>query len=313
VAEVVTLLDPHKLERNPDNPRLIFRKEDLESLQQSIADQGILVPLTVFREGRGYCLLDGERRWRCAIRLGLESVPAIIQPKPARLQNLMMMFAIHHAREDWAPLPTALKLQDLEKEFRERHDRSPSESELAGLASMSRGEVRRLKKLLGLPSIYRKELLNELEKPRSKQVLTVDHVLEASTAASLLRKQGIVDEKSEEEVRRAIVEKFKSKVIVNTVAPRKLARLARAVKRDEVSASSARRVVKRLVDDPDYGIDQAFKDSVEQVDFEHGLEQQVQRVLNLLAEHQSRGYGLSAQLADRLRDLGKTIRGLLAG
>ena len=95
MADVVTLLDPGKLERNKDNPRLIFRQDDLDALQQSIADQGILVPLTVFKEGHGYRLLDGERRWRCAIKLGLSRVPVIVQPKPERLQNIMMMFAIH--------------------------------------------------------------------------------------------------------------------------------------------------------------------------------------------------------------------------
>jgi ParB/RepB/Spo0J family partition protein len=136
VADVVTLLNPHSLDRNPDNPRLVFRQDDLESLEKSIADQGILVPLTVFREGKNYRLLDGERRWRCALKLGLSKIPVIVQPKPERLQNIMMMFAIHHARTDWDPLPTALKLQDLETEFQRRHGRTPTETELAGLASL---------------------------------------------------------------------------------------------------------------------------------------------------------------------------------
>src|ERR1019366_7972134 len=161
MADVVTLLDPGKLERNKDNPRLIFRQDDLDALQQSIADQGILVPLTVFKEGHGYRLLDGERRWRCAIKLGLSKVPVIVQPKPERMQNIMMMFAIHHARKDWAPLPTALKLQDLEDEFAKRNGRKPNEKQPAGLASLSRGEVRRLKKLLALPESYRDDLLKE--------------------------------------------------------------------------------------------------------------------------------------------------------
>ena len=84
----------------------------------------------------------------------------------------MMMFAIHHARKDWDPLPTALKLQDLEREFEKQHGRKPTELQLSGLASLLRGEVRRLKKLLALPAIYREELLRELDKPRSEQVLT---------------------------------------------------------------------------------------------------------------------------------------------
>lgn len=308
MSDVVALLDPEIIERNDDNPRLIFRSDDLETLEKSISDQGILVPLTVFKEGRTYRLLDGERRWRCAKRLGLSRVPVIVQPKPARLQNIMMMFAIHHARRDWDPLPTALKLMDLEVEFRKQHGRDPSESELAGLASLSRGEVRRLRKLLNLPDHYRQELLDELEKPKSKQVLTVDQVLEASTATALLKKQKIVDDSSEDKLRQAIVAKFKSGVIVNTVSPRKLARLARAVDRDEVSLGVARSVVRKLIDLPSYTIDRAFAESVEQVDFEHGVEQQVDRLIKLLKDHMGREYTLSPSLKVSLKSLAKLIR-----
>jgi ParB/RepB/Spo0J family partition protein len=311
VPDVVTLLDPGHLERNRDNPRLIFRQEDLDALQQSIADQGILVPLTVFREGKTYRILDGERRWRCAIKLGLKKVPAILQPKPDRLQNIMMMFAIHHARKDWDPLPTALKLQDLEREFEKQHGKKPSESQLAGLASLSRGEVRRLKKLLALPEDYRKELLDELDKPRSEQILTVDHVLETTTAAGLLRKRGIVDGKSEDRLRRALLDKFKSKVIKNTVAPRKLARVARAVARNELPLATAQQVVGRLIKERDYDIDAAFRDSVEQVDFEHSIDQQVSRLLTALEEHQRRRYDTSASLVRRLKQLAGEIRKVL--
>jgi ParB/RepB/Spo0J family partition protein len=311
VADVVTLLNPHSLDRNPDNPRLVFRQDDLESLEKSIADQGILVPLTVFREGKNYRLLDGERRWRCALKLGLSKIPVIVQPKPERLQNIMMMFAIHHARTDWDPLPTALKLQDLETEFQRRHGRTPTETELAGLASLSRGEVRRLKKLLGLPEHYRKELLEELNKPRSEQVLTVDHVIEATTAAVQLRRRGIVDDKGEEKLRRAIVKKFRSGVIQSTVDPRKLARLARAVEREEVPIATAKRVTERLIEDPKYDINSAFHDSVEKVDFEHSVEQLSSRLLDALREHQRRRYGLSPSLSDALKALAREINKLL--
>ena len=101
MAATVELIDPSKIEQNPDNPRLIFRLQELEELETSIASQGILVPLTLYQDGKRYILLDGERRWRCARKLGLHRVPAIIQPKPERIQNIMMMFAIHNARRDW--------------------------------------------------------------------------------------------------------------------------------------------------------------------------------------------------------------------
>lgn len=307
----VNLLNPDQLDRNPDNPRLIFREEEMQALQESIRDQGILVPLTVYREGKIYRLLDGERRWRSALKLGMPRVPVIVQPKPERLTNIMMMFAIHHARQDWDPLPTALKLEELEKEFAKVNERSPTEKELAGLASMSRGEVRRLKKLLSLPKKYRDELLDELKKPRHKQILTVDHVLEATTAAFALRKRDVVDDKGEDRLREAIVRKFRSEVINNTVAPRQLSKIARAVERHDLPIASARKVVEKIITNPKYSIDDAFKESVEQVDFEHNLATMAERVGRLIDQHAERGYRVSPAARSALTALATRIRRLL--
>ncbi len=308
MAETVRLVETSQLKRNPENPRLIFRQEELDELQDSIAQNGILVPLTIFQDGRHFYILDGERRWRCASKLGLPKVPVIVQPKPDRLQNLMMMFAIHNARKDWDPLPTAFKLEELENEFTKRNSKKPTESELAGIASLSRGEVRRLKVLLSLPRDYRSELMGELDKPRSKQEITVDHVLEATRAAAALRKRSVVDQSEEERLRRAIIDKFRSKVINNTVAPRKLVRMARAVQRGEVSQTAARTAVRKLITEPKYDIDRAFKDTVEQVDFEHATEQLALRLLDKLQEHNQRGYHLSESLRGTLAKVVKHIQ-----
>jgi len=308
----IDLIDPRRLTPNPENPRLIFRQEELQLLQDSIQHQGILVPLTVYREGRGFVILDGERRWRCAIKLGLDRVPAIVQPKPAPLQNLMMMFAIHNQRRDWDPLPTAYKLRDLEQTITEEWGRAPTESELAELASITRGEVRRYKQLLGLPDEYRDELMEELEKPRHEQVLTVDHVLEATRGAAALTKREIIDKSEEEDLRRAVVDKFKSRVIKNTVEPRLLARMARAVERGEVSPRAARAAAVRVISEPDYGVQRAFTDSSAEADFAHGTEQLVQRLLNRLEEHEELGYEATPALRDALERLLRSVRAFLS-
>jgi hypothetical protein len=49
MAATVELIDPRKVQKNPDNPRLIFQSQELNALEESIREQGILVPLTVFR------------------------------------------------------------------------------------------------------------------------------------------------------------------------------------------------------------------------------------------------------------------------
>lgn len=303
MSEAVTLISPDKLRRNKENPRLIFREGELLALEQSIAQQGILVPLTVFKDGSTFSLLDGERRWRCAVKLGLTKIPVIVQPKPDRMTNLMMMFAIHNARQDWDPLPTAMKLAVLEEEFAKRYGRSPSESELAGIASLPRGEVRRLKKLLRLPKRYRDQLLKELEKPRSEQKLTVDHVIEATSAAESLLKREVLSPSEEVELRDAIISKFRTGIINNTVAPRKLARLSRAVERGEVDRKQAKRIVTKLISDPEYSIDTAYQDTAQRADIEHSTVQLVTRVIERLAEISSTQERPSKQLRESLQVL----------
>src|SRR4051794_37212956 len=93
-AEPLMEVEPDAIRKNPDNPRMIFREQEMIELLDSIARTGIQVPLTVY-EDRGYVILDGERRWRCAKRLNLKRVPCIIHPKPSKLENLLMMFNIH--------------------------------------------------------------------------------------------------------------------------------------------------------------------------------------------------------------------------
>lgn len=313
MAESIASVEIRKISPNPENPRLIFHQDELEALQDSIEKQGILVPLTVYEESGGYVILDGERRWRCAVKLGLRTVPVIVQPKPAPLQNLMMMFAIHHRRNEWDPLPTALKLEKLEALYLERYGSRPTEGQLAEIASLTRGEVRRYKKLLRLPERYRLLLMSELAKPRSQQVLTVDHVLEATAAASAVRKRDILGDDEEEELRRTIVQRFQQKRIESTVDPRKFARLARAVDREEVTRKRARSVIRKFIDNPNYTISDLFRDTVEAEDYRHSLDLLVGRTAERLEAMRSRNFELSDSLRESLQGLLSQIKQALRG
>tara|TARA_R110002110_G_scaffold412611_1_gene638715 strand:+ start:1073 stop:1924 length:852 start_codon:yes stop_codon:yes gene_type:complete len=226
----------------------------------SISQQGILVPLTLYEEQDGFIILDGERRWRCSLKLGLDTVPTIIQPKPERLQNIMMMFAIHNARKDWDPLPTAMKLGDLERELTERRGKAPTEATLAASASMSVGEIRRLRRILALPQTEKDRLLQELEKPRHLQILTVDHFLETRRGVDQLVKKGVWPKARAETLVRSIIQKFEDKVEKSTVGPRVLPKIARAYERRDILIEDANRVIERLITSPNYSLERAFQD-----------------------------------------------------
>jgi len=311
MAETVRLVAPATIQKNPENPRLIFRSDELASLEKSIKEQGILVPLTVYEDKSYFVILDGERRWRCATKLGLARVPVIVQPKPDRLQNIMMMFAIHKARADWDPLPTAMKLDQLRGVLEERYGRAPTEIELAAAASMDRGEVRRNLRILALPERYKRELMAELEKPRPQQTLTVDNILESVKGASSLRKRDIITASEERQLSEALVDKFRRRKLSSTVEPRLLPKMSRAVERGDVSVQAARTAIKRLVEDPDYTVKTAYSRVVEISDLTHGAETQAERLATRLQELQEREVEVSGGLRTSLLSLRRLISSIL--
>jgi ParB family chromosome partitioning protein len=146
-----------KLRANPHNPRMLFDREDLHILRQSIDRVGILVPLTVYREaGTGhYVILDGQRRWMCAQEVGLEKIPVNEVAEPTLVQNIVTMFQIHKLRKDWELMPTALKLELLMRELGEK-----KEKRLAELTGLDEAVVVRCKKLLSYNKRYQDSMLD---------------------------------------------------------------------------------------------------------------------------------------------------------
>jgi ParB family transcriptional regulator, chromosome partitioning protein len=312
MAAAVELLDPEKLSQNPDNPRLIFRIQELEELEQSIASQGILVPLTVYQDGRRFVLLDGERRWRCARKLGLHRVPAIIQPKPERVQNIMMMFAIHNARRDWDPLPTALKLNELENALmKARGGKKVTESELAASASLSRGAIRRYRKILRIPRDIQQRLLRDLNDPTSKKSLSVDQAIEAVDAADDLRAANIIEDTEKRVVIDAIVDKFESETIRNTVEPRKLGAIARSVRKGEVTLRVARRAVNRFTSRPAMTIDQVVSETIEEIEQQRTLDRGLRSFEEKWLDRVERNKHLVSEFRDRIRGVIERLQALL--
>lgn len=76
VAEIpLTLIDPF-----PGHPFQVRDDEEMERLAESIAESGVLVPLTVrASSAERYELVSGHRRKRAAELAGLENVPCIVR------------------------------------------------------------------------------------------------------------------------------------------------------------------------------------------------------------------------------------------
>jgi ParB family chromosome partitioning protein len=63
---------------HPDPHRVHAGAEDLDALADSIRRHGVLRPILVRDTPHGYLIVHGERRWRAARRIGLQTIPALI-------------------------------------------------------------------------------------------------------------------------------------------------------------------------------------------------------------------------------------------
>ncbi len=75
----VVMLGIEEIQPDRGQPRRYFDEQHILELAESIRAKGVLQPLLVRREGEGYALVAGERRWRAAQRAGLRELPCIIR------------------------------------------------------------------------------------------------------------------------------------------------------------------------------------------------------------------------------------------
>jgi ParB family chromosome partitioning protein len=106
-------IELHKIEPNPDQPRSIFEDEKLDELAASIRTYGIIQPITLKEiSPEKYMIIAGERRYRAALKVGLEQVPAYIRTDSD--ENTVEIALIETIqREDLNAIEIALAYQKL--------------------------------------------------------------------------------------------------------------------------------------------------------------------------------------------------------
>ena len=102
-----------KIQVNPNQPRREFDPAALQELADSIAEIGIIQPVTLRQLDDGnYQLIAGERRFRASQMAGLQTIPAYI--RTADDENVMEMALIENIqREDLNSMEIALAYQHL--------------------------------------------------------------------------------------------------------------------------------------------------------------------------------------------------------
>jgi ParB family chromosome partitioning protein len=303
-------IEPDLITQNPNNPRRFFNEERLDLLRTSIQETGILVPLIVYQQRNGheqYVLMDGERRWRCAIDLALPSVPANVIDAPTPLENLLKMFNIHNVREDWPLISIALSLREVMALSEES-----GEKRLHEMTGLTRATVRRAKRMLSIPDEELELIRAEAHLDRTQQVHREDLYLEIEQAESVLRNQvpEIAHEYTREQVIRKFAEKAESGTLDAVTDFRFVGKLLKAAEEHVLDRGVVVEAARSLVQDPGLSPKVVF-DDVAAVAYRQYT---VQRKLELLGEDLaslSRANKLSKGLVDRLKELRELIDRIL--
>ena len=162
------LLPIYKVEPNPGQPRQDFDEEELQALADSIAEHGIIQPLTVRETAGGYYqIIAGERRWRAARMAELKEVPAVvIEADDKKTMELALIENLQ--RQDLNPVEEALGYQSLMADY------GLTQEEASQRVGKSRSAVANALRLLNLPqAILEKIRSGELSAGHARAVLSL--------------------------------------------------------------------------------------------------------------------------------------------
>ena len=170
---------------NPRQPREAFGEESLGALADSIREVGVLQPIVVRRQDRGYELVAGERRLRAARLAGLATVPAVIR-ETDESESLREALIENIHRQDLAPLEMAAAFQELQD------DLGVSQDELAERLGYSRPHVANTIRLLQLPAEVQKLVADgSLSAGHARSLLALEDPVGQRTVALRVAAEGL--------------------------------------------------------------------------------------------------------------------------
>ena len=158
-----------KISVNPNQPRREFDLVALQELADSIAEIGIIQPITLRQlDENAYQIIAGERRYRASIQAGLKTVPAYI--RTADDENVMEMALVENIqREDLNSLEIALAYQHLMEQYDMTQER------LSERVGKKRTTIANYLRLLKLPATIQVALKNkEIDMGHARALLALN-------------------------------------------------------------------------------------------------------------------------------------------
>jgi ParB family chromosome partitioning protein len=171
----VDLISPSRVQ-----PRTHVDPAGIEDLARSIRANGIIQPIIVRREGLGYQIIAGERRWRAAQHAGLLRVPVVVKDMPPGQESKLLEMALveNLQREDLNPIELALAYRRLGDEY------ELTQEQIADALGKDRSSVANTMRLLRLPMAVRDHVASgTLSMGHARALLGLEHeaaILEAA-------------------------------------------------------------------------------------------------------------------------------------
>ncbi len=172
-----------KILPNPSQPRKTFQEEELQSLAQSIRENGLLQPVTVRKDGGAYFLVAGERRLRACKLVGLKEIPAILSDCEAE-DSAVLALLENIQRKDLQMFEQANAIVNLLREWQITQEEAA--------------------KRLGMSQSYLANKIRLLKLSPEEQVEILEHGLTERHARALLR---IDDMSLRQKVLRTVIER----------------------------------------------------------------------------------------------------------
>jgi ParB family chromosome partitioning protein len=182
---------------NPLQPRQSFDDTALTELAASLKTDGLMQPLVVRKNGTGYSLIAGERRFRAAKIAGLTEVSIVVMDNvdDTRMLELALVENIH--REDLNPLELAEAVQKLMIACR------LTQEVVAARLGKSRVAITNTLRLLNLPvSIQSLVRAGKLSEGHARALLALESETQMLAMADQIMSQSLSVRQVEHEARR---------------------------------------------------------------------------------------------------------------
>ncbi len=179
----IQVLKLDQITPNVNQPRKTFQAGPLAELAESIKAHGILQPIIVTKQGNGYEIIAGERRFRAAKMAGLNDIPTIVKNlDELAAESIAIIENIQ--REALNPMDQALAYARLIDTYQLSHD------DIAAKVNKSRSAITNILRLNKLhPEVKQYLKDGALEMGHARALLAAPDEKQPILALSIIEKQ----------------------------------------------------------------------------------------------------------------------------